>query len=166
MDDVGTMTKAGDHPAVYLAARYSRRTELLEVRADLEGMGFVVTSRWLDGDHQAEDLTEPAFEEGTSPEEMAAYRLRSAQAAEGERVRFATEDLEDLLAARVCISFTETPRMTKTRGGRHVEFGVALHAGHLMLVVGPRENVFHCLPPVRRFDTWAECRAFLLGRFG
>lgn len=35
---------------IYLAARYSRREELLGYRADLEAAGHIVTSRWLAGD--------------------------------------------------------------------------------------------------------------------
>jgi hypothetical protein len=119
---------------VYLAARYSRREELCSYRALLEASGIEVTSRWLNGNHQISD-------DGLS-----------AQAKEEERTRFALEDWEDLMRADVCISFTETPRSSNSRGGRHVEFGGALAVGNGVIVVGPRENVFHCLPEVHVFD--------------
>lgn len=121
---------------IYLASRYSRREELCGYRAALEADGHVVTSRWLNGNHQIDD------------------QGLSAQAAEAERVRFAVEDWEDLMAADCCISFTEIPRSERTRGGRHVEFGGALAAGLGCIVIGPRENVFHCLPKVRWFPDW------------
>ncbi len=124
---------------IYLAARYSRRQELCAVRAILRSAGHVVTSRWLDGDHQVSD------------------RGLSEQAEEAARVRFAVEDWEDLLAADCCVSFTEAPRTELTRGGRHVEFGAALALGKRCLVVGHRENVFHCLPQVEFHHSIVEC---------
>ena len=75
-------------------------------------------------------------------------------AAEAERLRFASEDWSDLLGSDICISFTETPRNTHSRGGRHVEFGAALALGKRCIIVGPRENVFHCLLEVERADSW------------
>lgn len=128
---------------VYLAARYSRRNELCGYRAQLEELGFTVTSRWLNGNHQIDD-------QGLSIEAKAA-----------ERQRFAEEDWDDLMAADICISFTEPPRSTSSRGGRHVEFGAALATGLTCYVVGPRENVFHCLPEVDVFEDWdAALRSF------
>lgn len=129
---------------VYLAARYSRREELLRYREELQALGMVVTSRWLNGDHQIpDDVLE-----------------------EAEAVRFAREDVEDLYTADCVVSFTEQPRLVSaTRGGRHVEFGMAVPMRKLLVVVGPRENVFHWLPQVWQFDTWPSALAFLQGRF-
>jgi len=121
---------------VYLAARYSRREELCGYRSHLETLGYVVTSRWLNGNHQIDDA-------GLSVEAKAA-----------ERERFACEDWNDLMEADICISFTETPRSSNSRGGRHVEYGAALAKGARCLVVGPRENVFHCLPEVEVYEEW------------
>jgi hypothetical protein len=123
----------------YLASRYSRREQLCSYRTDLETIGHKVTSRWLDGNHEIE-------KEG------------STQAA---RTRFALEDWSDMMEADVCISITEEPRKTTTRGGRHVEFGGALAAGKYCIVIGHRENVFHCLPQVRFFETWKQCLEWL-----
>lgn len=122
---------------IYLAARYSRRLELCGYKGELESMGLVVTSRWLMGNHQIDDA-------GLSVEAEAA-----------DRTRFAEEDWADLMAADTTFNFSETPRGTTSRGGRHVEFGAALAAGQRVIVVGPRENVFHCLPTVEWYPTWA-----------
>lgn len=134
---------------VYLAARYSRREELNGYAAQLRELGCVVTSRWLDGDHQVDD------------------RGLSTEAEASERVRFACEDWSDLEDADWCISFTESPRSANSRGGRHVEFGAALALGKRCVVVGPRENVFHCIPQVEVFPDWTIFlglhREFLLG---
>lgn len=124
---------------IYLAARYSRREELCGYRTELEELGFEITSRWLNGNHQIDD-------QGLSVEAKAE-----------ERTRFAREDWGDLMAADICINFTETPRSTNSRGGRHVEFGAALAAGKMCYVVGPRENVFHCLPVVGWHEAWESC---------
>ena len=108
---------------------------------DLRQMNHEVTSRWIKGEHQVSDAG--LSDDGT----------------EEERLRFAMEDWHDLIAAQVCISFTEQPRseLTKaSRGGRHVEFGAALAMQKLCIVVGPRENVFHCLPRVVVYSTWDE----------
>jgi hypothetical protein len=72
--------------AYYLAARYGRREELLGHAADLIERGHAVTSRWLAGDHQAEDL------EAGSDGEVARWPLEDAR-------RYAEEDVTDITAA-------------------------------------------------------------------
>jgi nucleoside 2-deoxyribosyltransferase len=119
---------------VYLASRYSRLPEMQAVREDLRVAGHEVTSRWVNGEHQASDNDAPL--------------LLTA--------KFATEDQEDLEAADCVISFTEAPRTGPTRGGRHVEFGMAIALGKRLIVVGHRENVFHALPDVEFFPSWAQ----------
>jgi nucleoside 2-deoxyribosyltransferase len=133
-----------DRDRVYLAARYARASELFLHAMDLVSAGFVVTSRWIRGDHQASD--------------------EQLTADPGLAERFAAEDVEDLRRADIVISFTEEPRSGHSRGGRHVEFGMALALGKRVLVVGHRENVFHCLPQVEYFETWEACLDALAGR--
>lgn len=132
----------------YLAARYSRREELCRYRADLADRGVKVPARWLNGNHQIDD------------------QGLSAEAGREARERFATEDLDDVLTADLLIAFTEPPRSSNSRGGRHVEFGVAIGRGMPVIVVGERENVFHCLPDVTVYATWEEALTdgHLLGR--
>lgn len=124
----------------YLAARYSRSAEMREVRAQLQEFGHIVTARWVDGGHELK---------------------RDEPNVDAERARWAHEDFIDLAAAEGVISFTEEPRTTNSRGGRHVEFGVALGMGKRCIVVGHRENVFHCLPSVGFFPTWDMALGFL-----
>lgn len=123
---------------IYLAARYSRHLEMQGYRDRLQTLGHIVTSRWINGGHQISDAG------------------MSEQSPAMERERFATEDLIDLSAANLVISFTEPPRSTNSRGGRHVEFGIAIGLGLTNIVVGPRENVFHCLASVEVFETFDD----------
>lgn len=123
---------------IYLASRYSRFPEMQGYRSELEQIGFFVTSRWINGDHQVDDAG------------------LSVQAKEAERLQFAQEDYDDLCAADLVISFTEAPRSSNSRGGRHVEHGMAIALRKRVIVVGHRENVFHCLPQVEFFPTWKE----------
>lgn len=132
---------------IYLAARYSRREELCGYKADLEALGHTVTSRWLLGNHQISDL-----EMETLEDEMIAEKRRV----------FAEQDYGDLTRSAITISFTEVPRSSTSRGGRHVEFGLALAIGQECWIVGPRENVFHCLNDVRVFPDWQSALEALI----
>ena len=134
---------------IYLAARYGRRNELNGYATDLRDRGFEVTSRWLQGDKQrhgkdAADAVEN--KEGVSP---VFGRL------------FAIDDYEDIARSDIMVAFTETPR-TSSRGGRHVEFGIALALRKKIIVVGPRENIFYCLNTnVRHAIEWDDVSAIL-----
>lgn len=145
-------------PRFYLAARYSRREELLGVRDVIEGLGGVVTSRWLNGNHQLDDHGVPIGEDGEALVEQHAdeYPGEARHRAAKLRERFAVEDVEDVRLADVLIAFTEEPRASASRGGRHVELGLGLAWGKRVIVVGPRENVFCWLPEVEHFPSWAD----------
>lgn len=124
---------------VYLAARYSRNEEMRAVRDALESFGHCVTSRWVDC-RAGKYLTSFTPEHlNNDPEYCSTLALH---------------DLEDLTAADAVISFTDEQGGGK--GGRHVEFGVALAQGKRVILVGPRENVFHTLPKVEHYLSWAE----------
>ena len=118
---------------IYLAATYSRHPEMREVRSTLESLGHIVTGRWINGNHE---VTNKSYDR------------------QGEI--FAIEDYEDLVASELVISFTEEPRSTsgRGRGGRHVEFGIALALNKSLVVIGHRENVFHYLPQVQFFPSF------------
>lgn len=125
---------------IYLAARYSRRDEMREIAAKLEQMGHVITSQWLDTNWEV-------TEKGSS-------------AAPAEyREEHSAIDMGDVKAANCIISFTEEPRTSRGRGGRHVEHGLAAAWGHRLVVVGYRENLFHHLPGVEFHEGAAEMLA-------
>lgn len=124
---------------IYLAARYSRREEMCGYAELLRAKGYTVDARWL------------------SPPETVALEVESAmEEAPMSGYHFAQEDIEDLDKAGVVVCFTEVSNSPFTRGGRHVEYGYALAKGKTLFIVGPRENVFYCLPQVIRFNTWED----------
>lgn len=86
-----------------------------QYRDELEAMGHIVTSRWID-----EDL---------SPEGDFA-----GAAAKG------LKDIEDIGMAFHVLFFTDVP---STTGGMHVEFGYALARGRTLSIIGPLVNIFH-----------------------
>lgn len=125
---------------VYLASRYSRHDEMQGVRTVLETLcGVTVTSRWID------------LHGGSAPESRTADQLHADT--QGSSV-YAIHDLQDLMASDTVISFTDGSNSSK--GGRHVEFGYALAEGKRIILVGPRENVFHTLPEVEWFPDWSR----------
>ena len=128
---------------IYIAARISRRHEAHALGRQLQALGHVITSRWMrpDADHVA-----PC---GLSEE--VAYP---------ERQRFALEDLEDLRHSD-CLVLMGEPARNTSRGGRLVEFGIALGLGCRVMVIGYRETVFQCLPEVEFYPTEAALIARL-----
>jgi len=130
---------------IYVAGRYDRREELAGYAQQLRDMDYIVSCRWLGGDHQ---LHEGAHEVEVANHPEAGVSMLAAS--------FARDDYDDLKKADTIILFSERPEAYAKRGGRHVEFGMAIAWGKSLIVIGPRENVFHCLPQVRRYDTWLE----------
>lgn len=104
---------------VYLAAPYRRQAELREYARKIASAGYNVVSSWL----WVDDGENPGSER-------------------------AAKDYHDLLKADTLVAFTEPPESDASRGGRHVEFGIALAHNKRLILVGPLENVFHCLDAV------------------
>jgi hypothetical protein len=122
---------------IYLASRFSRNDEMRGVRDVLAGaFGYEVTSRWIDL-HGGDQLESAASEALNSDPASVAH--------------FGQHDMEDIEGADTLISFTSGGG---GKGGRHVEFGIGLALGKRMIVVGPREHVFHTLPQVEHHDDW------------
>lgn len=144
---------------IYLAARYSRRLELCAYRAILEAAGHSVEARWLNGGHQISDVGTPIGEHGERLVEGddGSTDVRSAAL----RSQFATDDYTDVMTCDCLIAFTEPPRSGHSRGGRHVEFGLALAWNKRVIVVGPRENIFCWLPHVEHFEAFEDAVACL-----
>ena len=142
--------------AYYFAARYSRNPELREYRDQLVAAipGARVTSRWIDCHPDVVGGLEQSF----TPEALAADPEGCWQ--------FGQHDLEDLSAAEAIVSFTGNGGGGK--GGRHIEHGIALCyadngpwltpnvANFRVIVVGPREHIFHCHPATEVYATWVE----------
>lgn len=111
-------------PKVYLAARFSKRANMEEKANILKACGFEITSRWVYGG-----------EDGLSREQIAML------------------DLADVDRADIVVSFTEPEGSYNRGGGRHTEFGYALAKNKRMVLIGPREQVFHHHAAVEQYET-------------
>ena len=124
---------------LYLAAAFERQLEMSLYKRQLTAFGHEVVSRWHD----------PAERHRSLADATTIVELE----------RWASEDVTGVKAAEVVASFTGHG----TRGGRHVELGIAIGLGKQLLIIGPKENVFHYLPGIEHFMTpdeflkWAEC---------
>ncbi len=124
---------------IYLAAWYERNAEMRRYRAELEALGHMVTSRWID--QHGGELT------ASMPEREIDDNLQGA-------ALYAHKDLEDLNAANVMIFFASPNGEGK--GGRHFELGYAIAKQKPIIHIGRRENVFQALPTIAHYDTWPE----------
>jgi hypothetical protein len=111
---------------IYQAAKFGQKMEMREHRTKLEAAGHEVTAQWV------------YVEEGLDTD-----------ATEDKLMQYAKMDVDDVLRSNVLVAFSQPRSTTHTGGGRHVEFGVALHAGVEIIVVGPKgEHIFHYMPGV------------------
>jgi len=100
-----------------------------EVAQQLTKLGHTITSRWIWGHHRLHDGI-VGTEEGLALQQ-----------------EFAMDDYEDLRDAHCIVAFAE-PQRTPTRGGRLVEFGLAIGWNKRIVKVGGHETVFDALPMV------------------
>ena len=123
----------------YFAAQFNRLTDIAQYAERARDAGLTVNSRWL----------------------TQAAGLGYSGGSEGAGAMFAARDLEDIKTADGLLFFAEDPVIGIPRGGRHVEFGVALALGKKIEVCGPKENVFHLLPNIthyKTFEGWLEAK--------
>jgi NTP pyrophosphatase (non-canonical NTP hydrolase) len=68
-------------------------------------------------------------------------------------------DAEDVVSADCVVSLLEAG--SGGRGGRHVEFGMALALSKLCVIIGEPEHVLHYHPCVKQISLWAQLPALL-----
>ena len=117
---------------IYLASNYSHRLELVGHATELAQLGVVVCSSWLHTNWQDDGSSSSA-----APEEKCA--------------EWAMRDMKDVFSCDVLVQFTSGER---SRGGKHVELGMALALNKRVLVVGLPEHIFHRLPMIEQFGDW------------
>lgn len=120
---------------IYVAASYMRMVEAAELARRLVKAGHVVQSRWLSG-------PAPSLAPYVQPDEA--------------MVKYAAEDLTDLFNCEALVTLTGDKPLQASRGGRHAELGMALAVGLRVIVLGPREQLFHWHPGVRVVATVKE----------
>lgn len=106
------------HKKIYIAGMFGRQKEFQVHRDKLINLGYTVTSTWLE-----ENFADPLKD------------VESSRQA-------ALLDLKDISKSNVFLVFTEHSNIGYYTGGRHVEFGYALALGLIIILCGPRENVF------------------------
>jgi nucleoside 2-deoxyribosyltransferase len=121
----------------YLSAKYVRNSEMRGYRSQLEQLGHTITSRWID------------CHEGRYP---IPFNPHTVDDHLEDCAKLANDDLMDIQAADIVIAFTDVA--SGGTGGRHIEFGYALAYEIPVVVVGPRENVFHALPEIEWYPDW------------
>lgn len=117
---------------VYLANKYENKHHMRDAATLLRSKGIEVTSTWIDEPQRS----------GTNKD-------------------WAFQDLLEISQADCLVFFSESPTEPTLRGGRHVEYGYALGIRKPIIVVGPKENIFHNLPQIKHFDTWEDAVYFL-----
>lgn len=120
--------------SVYIAGRYSRKDELNGYANQARSAGLQVTATWLEEPHaptvQMVDVTEASLR------------------------HYAITDENDIRRAEAVVFFAEDQNKQPPRGGRHVEFGLALGLNKRLIVVGAPENIFHYHPGVLVVTSW------------
>lgn len=137
----------------YIAADYARRAEVAKMAASLEeDLGLESYTSWS---------TEKAeYNDDASGEGMSGDQQAGAQ-------RAAVQDYQDIRDSGIFIQLTTGE---KARGGRHAELGIAValkaeYAARLILIVGPKENVFHYFPGVVQVPDAEALKTYLRGYF-
>jgi hypothetical protein len=129
----------------YFAASFDRGAELVELADFVRDFGHEVTSTWLE----------------KSANGYEAQEMSNGRTFEDIMRECCEIDLSDIERASMVVSFTESTRDRYFSGGRHVEFGYAYRSNKSMLVVGPKENIFHHLPGVHCFETIDEFKEWV-----
>lgn len=111
-------------PTAYIAASFPMRDEAIRLQEYLRGI-IAVNSRWLEDTHTNYGGGNDSF--------------------------FAEQDLQDVEEAQMLICISDGKKQL-TRGGRHTEFGIALAMKKPIILIGPREQIFHHHPRVIHCD--------------
>ncbi len=118
----------------YLAARFSRQAELIEVAETLRAQGETVKCRWL--------------------AEVGTHDMEGQQ--DAHRAQLATEDMEDIIKSDCMLVFTEEETDKKrgrpSKGGMYVEMGMGIAWNKRVILIGPKTNVFCWLPHIEHYE--------------
>jgi hypothetical protein len=126
---------------IYIAAVFGAKDRLQPVRQKLTELGYTVTSSWLDEENLKNYTNDTPATDLITPELALEYAQR---------------DMSQVAASDI---FAIDTQELAGRGGREVEFGLALSLGLTCHVVGPKPNVFHQLADAQ-FKTWEEALEF------
>lgn len=124
--------------AIYLAGRFTRKSELKIYAKALESLGYTITSRWLT---QADEA-----------------QLDGGIGGDATPDFYADRDTTDIQDCDILLEFTKQD--PPYRGGHIWEAGYAYGLGKKVFSVGPKENVFHAMTNIRNFPKWEQALEF------
>ena len=122
---------------VFLSAPYSRKEQIRRVAQECENVGAEVISDWH---------LEPYSPNMTLTDVPDSFLSSTA-----------CKDFHQVRCCHVFIFFAESSTTPTVRGGRHVEFGMALCSDCEIWVIGEKENIFHHLPNIIHFANEEQC---------
>jgi len=138
-------------PTFYIAADYARRAEVAQMARQLEDeLEMTSHTNWI--------TPKAAYNDDATGDAMDAEHQAGAVAA-------SVQDFNDIQASSFFIQLsTGEPH----RGGRTAELGVAIamaegYSGRHIILVGPREHVFHFHPAVTQVPSFLALRFWLAG---
>jgi hypothetical protein len=128
---------------IYIAARYSLKETVAILAEKLIADGHNLLSDWHHEKH--------------------APGVTLAEIPDNELRHLAYKDMLQIRGATAMVFLAEDPEYATVRGGRHVEFGIALERGIPILVLGTTpENIFHYLSArVQHFSDFNDLREAL-----
>lgn len=121
---------------IYLAGKFQAQSRLKIMAGHLNQMGYTIVGTWLD--------------EEVSTAAPAGWVL--SPLSNETHTQYAKRDLAEVMLADLLILDTIDD---DNRGGREVEFGIALARGIPTVVVGPLRNIFHHLA-TQHYCDWTE----------
>ena len=108
----------------------------------------------LDQQKEARTLADALTERGHEIVSSWAYTLGIREleinGTREEKANIAVAEIGEIRSADCLVVFTKEG-FQYSLGGRHVEMGIAMGNGIDVIVIGPRENVFHYHPSVKRY---------------
>ena len=123
---------------IYIAGWFGAKDRLRVIRDRIHAAGVgVVVSTWLDEETVAPEAPGETMVVGATPEQCREYAVR------------------DLGEVRYADLFIIDTHDVNPRGGREVEYGMALAEGTAVWVVGPKRNVFHYIAH-QHFEDWTD----------
>lgn len=121
---------------LYLAAGFSKKNDIAEKTELLKSYGVDVVSSW----HL----------------ETVGPQTTLADCSDDYHRENAARDLAEIESADTLVLFTQDPTIPFCRGGRMHEAGYAQGKGKRVVVVGPKENIFHWLSDVTVYASFSE----------
>lgn len=129
---------------VYIAGKFHSRYRLRPIKKQLQSLGFIVLSKWMDPDVN----TDPSCDVDSLGANIDLSR--------GE----ATRDSAEIANTDIFIIDTSDPSLS---GGREVELGMAMILNCGCFRIGPIRNVFHSMVPAH--NSWSDLIDYLKKNF-